>query len=507
MGKGLLIGGGSSAVLVRQKHDAALELGELLVCGDATSTHILQVVDLVYGSQLTQQHLELIGGLQLEEDPTLGLIDKHLRAYIMAKLKPVVTVVDGVARMSKSLPAFMTEVREVTASDVAFIVEPQYPLHLGDLRSGSKRLPVPVALPGRDVLSHHILVSATTGKGKSNLASCMLWDTLDAPWCGLLVLDPHDEYFGHHGIGLHNHPHAAERLRYYTPRDAPPGGRTLKIRLDEIKPWHLDGVMAWSDAQREALSAYNKVYADGWVEAALMDKPLQGFMEGTLAVIKRRLMQLLDIGVSDAGLTCRGAFDTVQGGTTVSDIVDALDDAKTVVVDTSEFAGQTELLIGSLIAHKVLSQHREHKTKGTLAQRPVISIVIEEAPRVLGKDALERGPNIFSTIAREGRKFGVGLIAITQLPSLIPRDILANMNTKIILGTEMKPERQALIESAAQDLSEDDRAIASLDKGEAIVTSNFARFALPIKIPFFKDVVDAARTEPVRRSFSGVKPA
>jgi DNA helicase HerA-like ATPase len=123
----------------------------------------------------------------------------------------------------------------------------------------------------------------------------------------------------------------------------------------------------------------------------------------------------------------------------------------------------------------------------TLEGKPVISIVLEEAPRVLGKDVLEKGSNIFSTIAREGRKFKVGLIAITQLPSLIPRDILANMNTKIILGTEMVQERQAIIDSASQDLSTDSRNIASLDKGECIVSSNFAKFAIPIMVPFFDD--------------------
>ena len=53
----------------------------------------------------------------------------------------------------------------------------------------------------------------------------------------------------------------------------------------------------------------------------------------------------------------------------------------------------------------------------------------------------------------------------------------------------MATERQAIIESAAQDLSQEGRAIASLDKGEAIVTSNFARFAVPIKIPLFLDYI------------------
>ena len=116
--------------------------------------------------------------------------------------------------------------------------------------------------------------------------------------------------------------------------------------------------------------------------------------------------------------------------------------------------------------------------------------MIEEAPRVIGEDVLSsKNDNIYSTIAKEGRKFKIGLTAITQLSSVIPRTILANMNTKIILGNEMKQERQAIIESASQDLSEDDRNIASLDKGEAIISSIFVPFAIPIKIPLFDDLI------------------
>jgi len=51
----------------------------------------------------------------------------------------------------------------------------------------------------------------------------------------------------------------------------------------------------------------------------------------------------------------------------------------------------------------------------------------------------------------------------------------------------MNTERQAIIESAPQDLSADNRNIASLDKGEALVSSTFTRFAVPIKIPLFKE--------------------
>ena len=172
----------------------------------------------------------------------------------------------------------------------------------------------------------------------------------------------------------------------------------------------------------------------------------------------------------------------------MKDIVNDLAAAKKVIIDTSDLSGAVELLIGSLVAHEILEYYRRIPAR-ELEQMPVVSIVLEEAPRVLGREVLERGQNVFSTIAREGRKFNVGITAITQLPSLIPREILANMNTKIILGCELKQERQAIIESAAQDLSSEDRIIASLDKGEALITSTFTRFATPIKIPFFDEKV------------------
>jgi len=72
------------------------------------------------------------------------------------------------------------------------------------------------------------------------------------------------------------------------------------------------------------------------------------------------------------------------------------------------------------------------------------------------------------------------------------------MNTKIILGNELSSERSAIIDSASQDLSADDQNIASLDKGEAIISSNFTKFAIPIQIPLFEDYIEknAAATKP-----------
>jgi len=501
--KGQVISGGFSKILVRQKSKQSLELGELLVADMPDGKILLQVYDLIYGSQLSQQNLELISGMKLEEDTSLEFMDASLRNYTLALLKNLVTIKSNNAAVCKALPSFFSDVRELAKDDLSFLTKPRNPMFVGALRSGSKVVDVPVYLECDKVLSHHILIPATTGRGKSNLVSCILWDTLDKDYCGMLVLDPHDEYYGRNKVGLKDHS-SKENVMYYTPKNPPPGCRTLKINLEVIKPQHFNGVVDFSDAQRQALNMYYKQYGKSWIEAVLLEKPLDvQFKDDTLAVVRRRLLYLLDLEFTNNQLFCNGVFDLKAGESTIADISSELESGKTVIIDTSNFSGPVEILIGSLIVTEVFNKYKSYKISGELKNKPVISVVLEEAPRVLGKEVLEKGSNIFSTIAREGRKFKVGLIAITQLPSLIPRQILANMNTKIILGIEMAAERQAIIDSASQDLSEDSRNIASLDKGEAIITSNFVKFAMPIKIPLFDDFVGKI-SKKVESDFSGV---
>jgi len=330
-----------------------------------------------------------------------------------------------------------------------------------------------------------MLITGTTGKGKSVLMSNILWECTSQDYCGTLVLDPHNEYYFGNKVGLKDHP--SGRVGYYTVKNLLPGSKSLKINIKILRPQHF-GCLDFSDAQEQAMNAFYRDYGSRWVESVLLEKPLKvGFNDATINVLKRRLMYLLDIDISNSEVFCNGIFDFNAGEATVSSICDSLEDAKTVIIDTSSFSGQVELLVGSLIVTEMFNRYRHYKMQGTLQDKPVISVVLEEAPRVLGKEVLEKGSNIYSTLAREGRKFKVGLIAITQLPSLIPRDILANINTKIILGTEMMQERQAIIDSSAQDLSEDSRNIASLDKGECIITSNFSKFAIPVKVPLFDE--------------------
>jgi DNA helicase HerA-like ATPase len=491
---GQVIAGQIGKILLRQKAGEKIELGDLLAIDDNEGYLILQVFDLLYGSQVPQIAREMMAGMKLEGlGSGLEIIEPQLRNYILASAKAVIRVTDK-PRVPKVLPDFFGTVRHITESDLSFLSKPPNPIYLGKVRSGSKVINVDVYLDGGEALTHHILIPATTGRGKSNLVKVMLWSVLGQKKFGILILDPHDEYYGRTGKGLKDHPESRENLEYYS-TTAPTGGNTLIVNLKSIEPDHFQGLITFSEPQQSALRLYHREFGNDWIENIMRGAPVKGVADSTLMVLQRIMRTTLSLYIEEEELRCRNdVFSNKAGEATIKNIVEALEQGKIVIIDTSRVGDEAELLIGSIIATEIFERNKLSKSRGELEDKLPLSIVIEEAPRVLATDQLQNvGQNIYSTIAREGRKFKVGLIAITQLTSVIPREILTNMNTKIILGNEMVTERHAIMDSAAQDLSEDDRNIASLDKGEAIVSSIFTRFAVPVSIPLFEDIVEQSR--------------
>lgn len=165
---GSIIYGKHGSILIRQKTEAEIELGDLLVVEHKDDSYsILQVYDLAYGSQIPEKHLEMISGMKLEGfGAELDFMDPALRNYILAMVKSVAKVKGKDVRIPKILPQFMSNVRHVEKEDLAFISTPENPIYLGNIRSGSKILAVEVYLNGLDAFTHHILIPATTGRGK-----------------------------------------------------------------------------------------------------------------------------------------------------------------------------------------------------------------------------------------------------------------------------------------------------------------------------------------------------
>lgn len=488
---GQIVGGNFGQLLIRKKSNSRVEIGELLISENESEKFMLMTYDIKYASQISQQNIDMISGFGLEESEPVEIFDSHIRNYTIVVAKVILKLTSKNATMPKDMPLFFSKVRKVNSADFSFLSKPKDSLFVGNIRAGTKELELPIYLPGKEVLSHHILLAATTGRGKSNLTSVLLWDIATKDYCGMLVLDPHDEYFKtvNKKIGLENHPNK-EKICYYS-RNPKIGGNTLAINIKKIRPKHFKGVINLSDAQNDAIYSYYKEYKGDWISALLNNLPTKiSFNEATINVLKRKISNMLDVRSGEGTLSFGSIFNDSSSETTIEEICNHLESKRIVIIDTSMFSESQEILIGSIVLSKIFQRYQGYKKRSLLDEKPIISVIIEEAPRVLGKEVLELGPNIFSTIAREGRKFKIGLYAITQLPSLIPRTILANMNTKIIMGIEMKPERVALAESCPQDLENDEKNIASLDLGEAIISSTFTKFAIPVKIPYLNDFIE-----------------
>ena len=110
--------------------------------------------------------------------------------------------------------------------------------------------------------------------------------------------------------------------------------------------------------------------------------------------------------------------------------------------------------------------------------RPVL-IVLEEAHRYLGETAAAMARRAANRIAREGRKYGVGLMLVTQRPSELPDTAVAQSGTLVALRLSNAAD-QAKIRAALPDSVAGLAAVLpSLRTGEAVITGE--AIALPAR--------------------------
>ncbi len=116
-----------------------------------------------------------------------------------------------------------------------------------------------------------------------------------------------------------------------------------------------------------------------------------------------------------------------------------------------------------------------------LIQVPV-TIFIEEAHNFAPVDRELQTRDLLQEIAREGRKFGVGLCIISQRPSRLDEDVLSQCNSSIIMKVRNGIDQETIarsVEAAGEDLLRD---LPGLTVGQAIVAGDFVNTPVLTKI-------------------------
>jgi hypothetical protein len=135
-------------------------------------------------------------------------------------------------------------------------------------------------------------------------------------------------------------------------------------------------------------------------------------------------------------------------------------------------------LIGSIlrIVYEALYWSRE-KTEGGIL-RPLL-VVMEEAHRYVGPDSGNVAADVVKRIAKEGRKYGVGAMLVSQRPSEIDETILSQCGTLIALRLSNPADRGRVKGALPDNLSGLMDLLPVLRTGETIISGEAAR--LPVR--------------------------
>ncbi len=111
-------------------------------------------------------------------------------------------------------------------------------------------------------------------------------------------------------------------------------------------------------------------------------------------------------------------------------------------------------------------------------KRPLL-IVLEEAHRYLSATSQDVAQRVVRRIVKEGRKYGIGAMVISQRPSEIDETILSQCGTYIALRLSNQTDRSRVRSTLAENLSGIVEMLPVLRTGEAIITGEAAQ--LPIR--------------------------
>lgn len=144
-------------------------------------------------------------------------------------------------------------------------------------------------------------------------------------------------------------------------------------------------------------------------------------------------------------------------------------------------SARLSLLLGSVLDLIFEAAIWGKKLKEGMRQRPLL-VVLEEAHRYLGKTEPGLAKEMIQRIAKEGRKFGVGAMIVSQRPSEIDETILSQCGTIISLRINNSTDRGIVKAAMSEGLAGIIDSLPVLRTGEAIIVGEAAQ--LPTRCRF-----------------------
>jgi hypothetical protein len=393
-----------------------------------------------------------------------------------------------------------------------------------DIATLANRSDIDVMVDGHAIVTRHLAILAMTGAGKSVTARRLI-EELAKKQYPIVIFDPHGDYTGLGEIDSLKH----RVRRYYAQFPVFEQEEATVISVIESLGWKLAnthlahfgtlfrGAKAFiqgesSDKTRANwLSTYlnNPKIAQfglkpnlfsmadfvqaviqacktddtialkqigewcGEAEALHLSRQIAGWLDGLSNNLRRaanRLYQMEEISRKAARTS-----DPLP-----NDRTELVQYAGISIVALAGYTSDFQATIYNLIANEIFGARVSHSLK-----LPVL-FVLEEAhnfaPAKANTAAEEQAITTTKQIAQEGRKFGVGLVLISQRPSRLDETTLSQCNSFIIMRM-VNPADQGFVRKVIESLGEDDaRLLPDLDVGEALISGQMINFPVLVKM-------------------------
>ena len=392
-----------------------------------------------------------------------------------------------------------------------------------DLAHLANRAEVDVKVDGHAVVTRHLAILAMTGSGKTWTARRLI-EQLAAKHYPIVIFDPHGDY-----TGLGDVPALKAKVKRYHARfdvTKQPADEVMAVvealagkplaetmqnlfdkllagvehsaggRLrDETKEWLADylgndnigryGVdadlflaanlaeAAWKAGVEEDDEAKDDLERLTGRKELRLPKKEAGYIKGSIGRLRKAAATLRRMAQMNKKVA--GASEPLPDDRTALVRYDGVS-----VVSLAGYTSEFQSTIYRHVAEGLL----EGRLSGAL-KLPVL-LVLEEghnfAPGKADTAAEKAAVEVTRQIAQEGRKFGVGMVLISQRPGRLDETALSMCNSFIVMRM-VNPNDQRFVRNVIESLGEDDaRMLPDLDVGEAIFSGQFVSFPVLAKV-------------------------
>jgi hypothetical protein len=332
---------------------------------------------------------------------------------------------------------------------------------------------IKVELDINAMVQKHVCILSKTGGGKSYCSGALV-EELMKHGVTVMVVDPHGEYASmkHKGVvkktirdfGVTPKGYDDKIVEFATDTDLNKGAKPLKFTLHNLDAREILGltniknVRTFLTMLRKAVETLRETKGNYTINDIIT--VLENSGEASSGALVSELEYLNEIEVF------------ADQGTKIDELVQK---GKTTIINLRGTPPDIQELIVNRIGNALFELRKMGKI-------PPMMFLVEEAHNFCPQSGVVACSKIFRTIASEGRKFGLGLMIITQRAAKVDKNVLSQCNTQIILKVT-NPNDLKTIAASIEGLTEGmEEEIQRLPIGTAIITGGGVSMPLMVEI-------------------------